>query len=177
VSCSACQRNRNRRSRRHSDRLHRGRGRGRGRGRVSPLFPLGNDDGCEPALFDADKTHGTDRCFPRWASDVAQSSQVGSRPESRSKCNACSTQHHLSVPFQGERPNGRQCSLVRSNGAGIDERGRLPLDQLLAERLSRDPNPVGDIGEFQLAKKVKQGRLIKTHRVLCPSVRSLIGSH
>ena len=52
--------------------------------------------------------------------------------------------------------------------AGTDERGRLPLDPLLVERLSRDPSPVGDIGEFQLAKKVEQGRLGKKHRMLCP---------
>ena len=51
--------------------------------------------------------------------------------------------------------------------AGTDERGRLPLDPLLVERLSRDPSPVGDIGEFQLAKKVEQGRLGKKHRMLC----------
>jgi hypothetical protein len=52
--------------------------------------------------------------------------------------------------------------------AGADERGRSPLDQLLVERLGRDPSPVGDIGEFQLAKEVEQGRLVKSNRVLCP---------
>ena len=51
---------------------------------------------------------------------------------------------------------------------GADERGRFRVDQLLVERLGRDPNPVGDIGEFQLAKKVEQGRLVKSNRVLCP---------
>jgi hypothetical protein len=34
----------------------------------------------------------------------------------------------------------------------VDVRGRLPLDQFLIQRLGRDPNPVDDIGEFQLSK-------------------------
>ena len=43
--------------------------------------------------------------------------------------------------------------------ASADERGRFGVDQLLIERFRRDPDSVGDVGEFQLAKKVEQGRL------------------
>jgi hypothetical protein len=50
---------------------------------------------------------------------------------------------------------------------GADERGRLPLDHLLIRGFRRGPDPVGDVGEFQLAGQVKQGRLIKSNRVLC----------
>ncbi|GGK87055.1 hypothetical protein GCM10007382_03750 [Salinibacterium xinjiangense] len=41
--------------------------------------------------------------------------------------------------------------------SSTDERGRFRVDQLLVQRLGRDPDPVGDIGEFELAKKVKPG--------------------
>ena len=57
---------------------------------------------------------------------------------------------------------------MRSNGGGTSERGAFRIDQLLVERLGRDPDSVGDIGEFQLARKVEQGRLVENHRVLCP---------
>ena len=43
---------------------------------------------------------------------------------------------------------------------GADERGRLGLDELLAQGFGRGTDPIGDIGEFQLAKEVKQGRLV-----------------
>ena len=43
---------------------------------------------------------------------------------------------------------------------GADERGRLGVDQLLVERFAREADSVGDIGEFELAKKVEQGRLV-----------------
>jgi hypothetical protein len=43
---------------------------------------------------------------------------------------------------------------------GADERGRLRLDQLLVQRFGRGADPIRDIGEFQLAKQVKQGRLV-----------------
>ena len=43
---------------------------------------------------------------------------------------------------------------------GADERARFRVDQLLIERLGRDPDPVGDIGELQLGKQVEQGRLV-----------------
>ena len=35
-----------------------------------------------------------------------------------------------------------------------------PLDQLLLEGLSGDPDSVGDVGEFELGKKVERGRLV-----------------
>ena len=38
-----------------------------------------------------------------------------------------------------------------------------------SERLGRGPYPVGNIGKFQLGKQVKQCRLVKSHRGLCPS--------
>ena len=44
--------------------------------------------------------------------------------------------------------------------AGANERGRLRLDQLLVQRLGCEANSVGNIGEFQLGEKVKQGRLV-----------------
>jgi len=31
--------------------------------------------------------------------------------------------------------------------------------------LGRDKDAVGDVGEFQLGKQIKQGRLVKSHRV------------
>jgi hypothetical protein len=43
--------------------------------------------------------------------------------------------------------------------ASADKRGRLPLDQLLVKSLGCDPNSVGDVGEFELSKKIEQGRL------------------
>ncbi|MCB5276074.1 hypothetical protein BJG92_03629 [Arthrobacter sp. SO5] len=43
---------------------------------------------------------------------------------------------------------------------GADERGRLRFDELLVQGFGRGTDPVGDIGEFQLAKEVKQGRLV-----------------
>jgi len=44
--------------------------------------------------------------------------------------------------------------------ANTDERGRFRIDRLLIERFGREPDPVGDIGEFQLGEQVEQGRLI-----------------
>jgi len=60
---------------------------------------------------------------------------------------------------------------------GANQRGRFGIDQLLIQRFGRDPNPVSDIGEFQLGQQIKQGRLVKSHRVLCPLVRFLDSSH
>src|SRR5690606_14988555 len=34
----------------------------------------------------------------------------------------------------------------------------------------RDPDPVGDIGEFQFPEELEEGRLVKSHRALCPYV-------
>ena len=45
-------------------------------------------------------------------------------------------------------------------GGSADECGRFRIDQLLVERLGRGPDPVGDIGEFQLSKKFEQGTLV-----------------
>jgi hypothetical protein len=53
-------------------------------------------------------------------------------------------------------------------GGSADECGRFRIDQLLVERLGRGPDPIGDIGEFQLSKKFEQGRLVKSHRGVCP---------
>jgi len=53
-------------------------------------------------------------------------------------------------------------------GGSADECGRFRIDQLLVERLGRGPDPIGDIGEFQLSKKFEQCRLVKSHRGLCP---------
>ena len=41
-----------------------------------------------------------------------------------------------------------------------NERGRLRLDELLIQGFSRGTNPIGNIGEFQLSKQIKQGRLV-----------------
>ena len=43
---------------------------------------------------------------------------------------------------------------------GADERGCLRLDQLLVQGFGRGADPVGDLGEFQVAQAVKQGRLV-----------------
>jgi len=46
--------------------------------------------------------------------------------------------------------------------------------------LGRDPDPIGDIGEFQLGKKVEQGRLVKSHRVIvsfCEELRTALTDH
>lgn len=50
-----------------------------------------------------------------------------------------------------------------------DERGRFRIDQLLVERLGRDPDPVGDIGEFQFPEELEEGRLVKSHRAFVSS--------
>src|SRR5690606_13618704 len=53
---------------------------------------------------------------------------------------------------------------------GADERGRFRIDQPLIERFGRDTDPVGDIGEFQFPEELEEGRLVKSHRALCPYV-------
>ena len=47
---------------------------------------------------------------------------------------------------------------------GTDERGRFRIDQLLIERLGRNPDSVGDIGEFKFPEQLEEGRLVKSHR-------------
>src|SRR5699024_4854978 len=51
-----------------------------------------------------------------------------------------------------------------------DERDRFRIDQLLIQRFGRDTDPVGDIGEFQFPEELEEGRLVKSHRALCPYV-------
>jgi hypothetical protein len=43
---------------------------------------------------------------------------------------------------------------------GPDERSSFRINELLVEGLGRNPDPVGNIGEFQLGKQVEQGRLV-----------------
>ena len=52
--------------------------------------------------------------------------------------------------------------------AAANQCGRFGVDQLLIERFGRRPDPVRDIGKFELGQKIKQCRLVKSHRVLCP---------
>jgi len=40
----------------------------------------------------------------------------------------------------------------------------------LRERFGSCPDPVGDIGEFQFPEQLEEGRLVKSHRALCPYV-------
>jgi hypothetical protein len=73
----------------------------------------------------------------------------------------------------GETPEESTCRPGRRLAITLhlpNEGGRVPVsvDQLSVKRLGRDPNSVGYIGEFQLAEKVEQGRLVKSYRVLCP---------
>jgi hypothetical protein len=65
-------------------------------------------------------------------------------------------------------------------GAGADHRGRLGIDQLLIQVLGRHPDPVGDVGVLQRreqVEQVEQGRLVHSHRAMCPPVSSLVRSH
>jgi len=64
-----------------------------------------------------------------------------------------------------QRPGSGPVAVGRAVAAALkrantDERGRFRIDQLLIERFGREPEPVGDIGEFQLGEQVEQGRLI-----------------
>jgi hypothetical protein len=49
--------------------------------------------------------------------------------------------------------------------AGTDEHDRFRVDELSIQRLGRDPDPVRDVGEFELSEKVERGRLVNGHRV------------
>lgn len=71
--------------------------------------------------------------------------QIPSGRRQRAGTRAVPQRGSIDVPFERARAN---------------ERGRLPLDQLLIEHLRRRPDPVGDIGELQLGEEVEQGRLI-----------------
>ena len=64
-----------------------------------------------------------------------------------------------------QRPGSGPVAVGRAVAAALkrantDERGCFRIDQLLIERFGREPEPVGDIGEFQLGEQVEQGRLI-----------------
>lgn len=43
----------------------------------------------------------------------------------------------------------RRASRGAFEGASADKRGRFRVDQVLIQRLGRDPGPIADIGEFQ----------------------------
>lgn len=53
----------------------------------------------------------------------------------------------------------RACGGACERG-GADERGRFRINQLLIERLRRDADPVGDVGEFQFPEKLEEVRLV-----------------
>src|SRR5690606_1422688 len=54
--------------------------------------------------------------------------------------------------------------------ARANERGSFCVDQFLIELLGRGPDPVGHLSGLQLGQQIKQGRLVKRHRAMCPSV-------
>jgi len=54
---------------------------------------------------------------------------------------------------------------------GTNEHGRFRINQLLVKHFGHRPDPVGDIGTFQLPKELKENRLVKSHHALCLSVR------
>lgn len=89
----------------------------------------------------------------------------------------------LQVP--GRRRQSPRMGSVTLRGAvagafvlpGADHRRGLGVDQLLVERLGDRTDPVRDVGELQLGQQVNQGRLVKSHRALCPLVRFLDSSH
>ena len=49
---------------------------------------------------------------------------------------------------------------------GTDERGSFRVDQILVERLGRDADSVGDVGEFQFPEQLKEGGLVKSDRAV-----------
>ncbi len=76
----------------------------------------------------------------------------------------------LQIPRRGRKGPGTRPVALRRAGrgaferSGADERGRFRINQLLIERLRRDTDPVGDIGEFQFPEKLEEGRLVESHR-------------
>jgi ribosomal protein L37AE/L43A len=76
------------------------------------------------------------------------------------------------------RPVAQRCAGIGAlPGAGADHRRRLGVDQLLIQALGRGPDPVADVGVLQCGQQVEQGRLVHSHRAMCPSVSSLVRSH
>src|SRR6476619_7119586 len=67
----------------------------------------------------------------------------------------------------------RQPSLGALVRRGADHRRQLRLDQRLIDRGCRLPNPVIDIRGLEHLKQVEQGRLVQSHRVMCPSARTI----
>jgi hypothetical protein len=49
-----------------------------------------------------------------------------------------------------------------------DDRGQLRLDQRLIDRGRRRPDPIINLSSLQHLQQLKQGRLIQSHRVMCP---------
>jgi len=56
---------------------------------------------------------------------------------------------------------------------GADHRGQFSLDQRLVDRRRRLPNPLIDIGGLERVEHLEQGRPIQSHRVVCPSARTI----
>jgi hypothetical protein len=57
--------------------------------------------------------------------------------------------------------------------AGAGHGGQLGLDQRLIDRRRCLPDPVFDIRSLQRLEHLKQGRLVQSHRVVCPSARTI----
>jgi hypothetical protein len=58
-------------------------------------------------------------------------------------------------------------------GHRSDHRGQLGLDQSLVDRRCCLLDPVFDIGALERLEHVEQGRLIQSHRVVCPFARTI----
>src|SRR5829696_5136183 len=54
-----------------------------------------------------------------------------------------------------------------------DHRGQLGLDQRLIDRGRCRPDPLINLRSLQHFKQLKQGRLIQSHRVMCPFARTI----
>jgi hypothetical protein len=57
--------------------------------------------------------------------------------------------------------------------AGADHRRQFGLDQSLVDRRCRLLDPVFDIGALECLEHIDQGRLVQSHRVTCPSARTI----
>ena len=55
----------------------------------------------------------------------------------------------------------------------VAARRQLRLDQRLIDRGRRRADPILNLGSLQHFKKLKQGRLIQSHRVMCPFARTI----